>query len=261
VSDTRAAFGGNSRQNQFLGGFAAFNAVPIGYRPPYAFVIARQDGGLAASKTITGAGDVDFANLAGGLNGEAALIGAGDITNAALALVVSAVAALAGAGSITGDIVGKLEAAAALAGSGDITAALGALADLSASVSGTATVDASAVAKGFISADIVVTGDLLTAGGVAAAVWAALAAENNAGGTMGEKLNDAGSAANPWTEVIESGYTAAELLRLIAALGAAKASGGGTTSIAVRDLGDTKNRAVLTVDENGNRSAVALDLA
>ncbi|MBK7330866.1 MAG: hypothetical protein IPI85_17805 [Dehalococcoidia bacterium] len=35
-------------------------------------------------------------------------------------------------------------------------------------------------------------------------------------GTMGEKMNDAGSG-NPWTEVIEGSYTAAELLRIITA--------------------------------------------
>ena len=42
---------------------------------------------------------------------------------------------------------------------------------------------------------------------------------------MGEKLNDAGSASNPWTEVIESGYTAAQILRLIAAAVQGNASG------------------------------------
>ena len=35
---------------------------------------------------------------------------------------------------------------------------------------------------------------------LAAAVWAALSADNNASGTMGEKLNAAGSASNPWTD-------------------------------------------------------------
>jgi hypothetical protein len=67
--------------------------------------------------------------------------------------------------------------------------------------------------------------ETLTAGLVAEAVWASIAASNNEPGTMGEKLNDAGSAANPWTEVIESGYTAAEILRLLAAYAAGSATG------------------------------------
>lgn len=94
---------------------------------------------------------------------------------------------------------------------------------------------------------------------LAAAVWNATAATSNEPGTMGEKLNDAGSASNPWTEVIESGYTAAEILRLLASVAAAKSSGGGTAAITFRDLGDTKNRIAATIDETGNRTALVLD--
>jgi hypothetical protein len=65
----------------------------------------------------------------------------------------------------------------------------------------------------------------LTPDSIALSVWSASSAANNAAGTMGEKLNDAGSAANPWTEVIESGYTAAEILRLLAAYAAGNATG------------------------------------
>lgn len=260
ISETRAQWGGNSRMNQYLGGFAQQNGIPIGYRPPYCFVMPLSAGGLAASNSIEGSGDVGTANLAGGLNGSAALIGAGDITNAALALVVSAVAALSGSGALTASIIGKLEAAADLAGSGDIQAALGALADLAAGLEGSGTLSAGAAAKAFMSADIVVTGGALTPGEVASAVWSALAVDNDAAGSMGEKLNDAGSASNPWTEVIESGYTAAEILRLLAAVAGAKASGGDSSTVVFRDLGDTKNRAILNVDEGGNRSSVTLNL-
>ncbi len=186
-------------------------------------------------------------------------------------------------GTASADIVGKLEAAADLAGSGDLEGALGALADLAASLEGAGAVSAAAVAKAFMSANIVVTGDLLTAETVAQSVWAAAAsASNSAGsmgeklndagrtnitagliipcaGSMGEKLNDAGSASNPWTEVIESGYTAAEIMRLLAAVMAGKSNGGGGTTINFRDLADTKDRITATVDTNGNRSTVVKD--
>jgi hypothetical protein len=70
--------------------------------------------------------------------------------------------------------------------------------------------------------------------------------------------------ASPWSpldEVIEGGaLTARELLRALAAVLAGKASGGGTGTIRFRDLADTKDRLTLSVDGQGNRSAVALDL-
>ncbi len=59
---------------------------------------------------------------------------------------------------------------------------------------------------------------------LASAVWNANAAQFNAVGSMGEKVNDAGSGSNPWTEVIESGYTAAQILRILAAVAAGKTS-------------------------------------
>ena len=94
---------------------------------------------------------------------------------------------------------------------------------------------------------------------LAVAVWTAAAAANNTTGTMGEKLNDAGGAANPWNEVIESGLTAAEVLRLVASALAGKVSGGGGSTITFRDLGDTKDRLIATVDTFGNRTAIVRD--
>ncbi len=94
---------------------------------------------------------------------------------------------------------------------------------------------------------------------LARAVWSAVAAANDEPGTMGAKLNDAGGASNPWTEVIESGYTAAEILRLLAAVMAGKSSGGGGATVTFRDAADSKNRITATVDANGNRTAITLD--
>jgi hypothetical protein len=108
-----------------------------------------------------------------------------------------------------------------------------------------------------MAANILSYGDL-TPEGIRDSVWNAVAASFNAPGTMGEKLNDAGSAANPWTEVIESGYTAAEILRVLAAVAAGKKTATGAT-VTFRDLGDTKARVTGTVD-GGNRTNVALEV-
>lgn len=181
--------------------------------------------------------------------------------DATAALIVSMVAAFSGSGSMTAEIVGRLNATCNMTGSGDLSADMTGIANAVIAMLGSGDLDATIRAWGDMALDIVVTGTGLSTANVGQAVWSALAAANNAPGTMGEKLNDAGSAANPWTEVIESGYTAAEILRLLAAVAAGKASGGGSAAITFRDLGDTKDRAVLNVDEDGNRSESTVDLS
>jgi hypothetical protein len=55
---------------------------------------------------------------------------------------------------------------------------------------------------------------------LATAVWNALAASYDDGGTMGEKLNAAGTAGDPWTAELD-GYaegTAGDIIAMIAAL-------------------------------------------
>lgn len=62
-----------------------------------------------------------------------------------------------------------------------------------------------------------------------------------------------------WDHLVEGGFNAEQILRLMAAAMAGKVSGAAGTSIAIRDLSDTKNRILATVDSNGNRTAVTLD--
>lgn len=72
-------------------------------------------------------------------------------------------------------------------------------------------------------------------------------------------IRDALTSLDVTGDVVDSTYTLGEALALILAVVAGKASGGGTTTIAYRDLADTKNRVELTVDVSGNRTAVSLD--
>lgn len=60
-------------------------------------------------------------------------------------------------------------------------------------------------------------------------------------------------------EVVEGNWTLRQLIRLMASTLFTKTSGGGTATLIARDLGDTKARITLTVDANGNRTAVNLD--
>lgn len=54
-------------------------------------------------------------------------------------------------------------------------------------------------------------------------------------------------------------YTEQEALRLILAAVLGKLSGAATTTVTVRDTADSKDRAVVTVTSDGNRTAATLD--
>lgn len=61
-------------------------------------------------------------------------------------------------------------------------------------------------------------------------------------------------------EVYEGSTTLRQLLRGVASVLMGKSAGGGTTTITFRDSADAKNRIDATVDSNGNRTSVTLDL-
>lgn len=72
---------------------------------------------------------------------------------------------------------------------------------------------------------------------------------------------EAGAVDAIWDEVMEGAVTARQSMRLQNSGSGGKLSGAATTNVLVRDLGDTKNRIDATVDADGNRTAVTLDLA
>jgi hypothetical protein len=228
LGNNRSDFG---KTSQMAGAFSgaswdSLSGRPDGYRPPYTWGLPRVAGGLSARGNTLGEGDLTGA-IAGGKNAEATLSGVGTLVGT-LQLVVSLVASIGGSGTISGAaLLAYLQLAATLAGTGDLTGARTAIAHAAAVADGSGTIAGTTVATalGELAAAITVTGTGLTTGNVGAAVWSAIAASNNDPGTMGEKLNDAGSASNPWTEVIESGFTAAQILRLIAAAVQGNATG------------------------------------
>lgn len=60
-------------------------------------------------------------------------------------------------------------------------------------------------------------------------------------------------------EVVEGSLTMRQVLRVFLSMLAGKCSGGGTTTISFRDVADTKDRIVMVVDSNGNRTSITLD--
>ncbi len=71
-----------------------------------------------------------------------------------------------------------------------------------------------------------------------------------------DERDDIADALLDLTDGVETDLTVRKLLRLLAALGGGKSSGGGAV---YRDTGDTKDRITATVDD-GNRTAITLDL-
>ncbi len=61
-------------------------------------------------------------------------------------------------------------------------------------------------------------------------------------------------------ETVEGSTTVRQMFRGFASALLSKASGLGTATAVFRDIGDTKNRITATVDADGNRSAITLDL-
>lgn len=205
---------------------------PNGYEAGGAWCLPRKGGGLSSHNRMSGAGELAAA-LQTAKNLEAALTGAGDISSAELALIVSFFAALTGAGDLVGAVSGSVKMEAALTGTGDLAADLGAIIGLSANLTGAGTLDGSNLTGlAHMAASILSYGEL-TPEGLRDAVWNAL---------------------------LEAGLTAQDLLRLAAAGAAGKLSGAASTTVTVRDVSDQHDIVVATVDGDGNRSAITLDL-
>jgi hypothetical protein len=58
---------------------------------------------------------------------------------------------------------------------------------------------------------------------------------------------------------VETSWTLRQAMRILLAALAGKLSGAATTTVAIRDVGDSKDRITATVDASGNRSAVSYD--
>lgn len=240
--------------------FTNLNAIPDGYYPPHAIKLARTGGRLAARFTITGAGSLS-ATAQQGYNISANVSGTGGVDPAQtfLGLIISLVASISGSGGVSSAGISAItNLIATITGSGSVTATAAGLADLQAALTGSGDIDGNNTALMDIAATIVSYGSL-TPEGIRDAVWQAVLANYPDTGTAGLALTNAGAGGNPWSAIIESGYTAEEILRLIASVLAGKVSGAGTGTETFRDIGDTKDRIVATVDSSGNRTAITRD--
>jgi hypothetical protein len=217
--------------------------------------------------TLDGEGSFD-SDISGAVEAAVSLLGQGDFTGSVRGLV-ELTATLLSAGELSeAGLDGVWNMAVSLYGTGAMNALLVAIADVTSVLAGTGAIhSALPYASGSIGATIRSFSDL-SPEGLSGAVWGAAAVQNNASGSMGQKLNSAASggvdysalAEAVWAVSIETGYSAEELMRLMSAVLAGKASGAGTSVVKFRDVGDTKDRVTASVDQVGNRLTVTTDV-
>lgn len=216
------------------------SAFSCGYAPPYSWILPPKAGGLSAHNqaSVTLA---PTAQLAGGLPGS----GSSTITLTATAtggLIVSG----SGSATITLSPTGTLISVAAGSGSAAIslsgTALIGALAGVTGASSITLSPTAAIRAVGYLAGQSTNETEF-SPDALARAVWDALAADFNTAGTMGEKMNSAGSAGDPWTTAMPGAYaanTAGDYINKIKKYVANKITISGSTYSVKEDDGSTE---------------------
>lgn len=201
VSNCRSAFSSMAQNRQRYypetsGGLPTTTALPEGYLYPNAWMLPYDLGSMTTSN-LNGVGVLTSIGVSG-LAGVVSMAGEGLLT-ATGGLLAGLVVEMDGVGDMALLGGGLLEAVATMAGTGALTGFLGATAGLTVSMAGVGTLVASPSGTGEMVLEIYVNQSEATVNQIVAAVWSALAAEYNVSGTMGEKLNGAGSAGDPWT--------------------------------------------------------------
>jgi hypothetical protein len=163
--------------------------------------------------------------------------------------VTGAVGSVTGAvGSVTGNVTGSIGSLAAQA-----KADVNAEADTAITDAALATAANLAIVAGYLDTEIAaIKAKTDTLPASPAAVGSAMTL------TSGER-DSVAAALLDLSNGIETSLTPRQALRLILAASAGKLSGAATTTITIRNVGDSKNRIVATVDSDGNRSAVTTD--
>lgn len=234
------AYVGNLRQNfekenvwfgsAFLG-VSQNQSVPSGYNLGSAIQLAIKNGGIASNQRIRGIG----------------------VLSASALEVKLSQSSISASGTVTADLQSFIPVAASVTGTGLVSASLRAVSRMTSSINGAGSISASLKASVPMEVVITATGSLapgLSGVGRLEAEITSVTALSPQG--LAEALLE--------NNDIETGYNLKEALRLILASVAGKLSGAETTTITIRNVPDSKNRIVATVDSNGNRTAVTYDV-
>lgn len=182
------------------------DSFPTGTQPPYSYVLGPKGSLLSSTTYVNGTGALT-GGFTLGKTMTADLSGSASIS-ADVSITASLIAEIAGTGGITASMAATLGLAAELAGSGDLAGSLSMLIPMAAALSGSGSVASNLKGNLDIEAVIYVNQSEATVEQIVSGVWSALATDYNVSGTMGNKLNGAGSAGDPWTTDLSS-YTTA----------------------------------------------------
>ena len=201
VSNCRNAMGGIGQLRQRYypetsGGLPTTTALPEGYLHPNSWMMPYDIGSMTTSN-LNGSGSLSSEGISG-LAGIVTMDGSG-LLEATGGLLAGLTVEMSGSGDLTAIGGGLIEAIVAMAGTGALSGALGATAGLTVVMEGIGTLTASPQGTGQMVIEIYVNESQAQVDQIVAAVWSALASEYNVSGTMGNKLNGAGSAGDPWT--------------------------------------------------------------
>jgi len=187
--------------------------------------------------------------MAMGLAAECDITGSGDITGS-LSLVIQLACDILASGTISASLVGKLEMASALAGEGNLTASLSLIAFVVSEITGSGTISGTFKGNASLAADIS-SSSTLSPESLAAAVWNSIAASFNTAGTMGNKMNSAASAGDPWATALPGSYLSTEAGGILAQIQ--------TLVDELHQLEGLKNGSPMTVTPS-NRSVGTINL-
>lgn len=189
------------------------DSFPTGANPPFSLVMGDKGTLLSSTTTISGTG-VTTSAMAMGLAAQSALTGSGTITGS-LSLIIQLACEILASGTISASLVGKLEMASALAGEGNLTASLNLIAFVVSELTGSGTMSGTFFGTASLEANIS-SSSTLSPENLAAAVWNSIAASFNTAGTMGNKMNSAASAGDPWSTDLPASYTGTQAGNILA---------------------------------------------
>jgi hypothetical protein len=199
-----------SQLTRFVSGWEKRTGVPTGYGAGNALLAPIKGGGMGLSTSgAVGVGAVS-GGIAQGKACAATIDGAGVLTPPPLSMLVQCACSILGEGVIdNASISGSISMAATLAGEGDISGALNVIAWVVSTLTGAGAVDNSTQCFGTArcEATIYVSQSTASTQQLAAAVWAALAADFTEAGSMGQAMGAAGSAGDPWITELPGSYT------------------------------------------------------
>lgn len=255
-----------SRRNIFMGeaGIDPKSSIPAGARHPVAIQMPQKAGGLASRN----ASKIELIQTGNGVRGLPST-GTSTITLTVLDATGGLIVSASGSATISSSASGSIIAVVNGSGSASVSlsatdATLGAIAGLTAQGTISFAGSAQSYAVGYMSGTSTNETEFSEAA-LARAVWSAEADDYNQSGTMGAKMNAAGGGSSPediaqgvWEYIIESGFEAQEVIRLLSAVAVGDATGLEGTTPTFKDISGSKNRVVASY-QNGRRTISEID--